>query len=62
MTFFIFNIYKLTGAETPVFLSLLPVDFNGPKGVLWAEKKPIDFENGSLIGTSLGMLKKKIFG
>jgi len=40
----------------------LPEDFNGPKGVLWAENKPIDYESGTLIGQGLGMLKKKIFG
>lgn len=27
------------GAETPIYLSLLPVDFDGPKGALWWENK-----------------------
>ena len=31
-------------------------------GVLWAEKKVIDYENGGQIVTHLSMLWKKIFG
>ena len=45
----IFIFYFFKGSETPIYLSLLPEDYNGPKGVLWAENKPINSENGSLI-------------
>lgn len=31
------------GAITPLFLALLPINANGPKGELWAEKKPVDW-------------------
>lgn len=31
------------GAETPIYLSLLPESWSGPKGVLWAEKKVVDW-------------------
>ena len=31
------------GAETPIFLALLPENFNGPKGDFWAEKKVFDW-------------------
>lgn len=31
------------GAETPIYLSLLSENWSGPKGVLWAEKKVVDW-------------------
>lgn len=31
------------GAETPIYLSLLPDNWTGPKGVLWAEKKVVEW-------------------
>ncbi|CAF0910227.1 unnamed protein product [Brachionus calyciflorus] len=31
------------GAETPVYLSLLPEKWTGPKGLLWAEKNVVDW-------------------
>jgi hypothetical protein len=41
---------------------MLPEDYKGPKGVLWAENKVVDFENGGQISSHLTMLWKKIFG
>ncbi|RMZ94625.1 carbonyl reductase [NADPH] 1-like [Brachionus plicatilis] len=31
------------GAETPIYLSLLAENWTGPKGLLWAEKKVVDW-------------------
>ena len=31
------------GAQTAIFLALLPAEFNGPKGAFWAEKKVVDW-------------------
>lgn len=31
------------GIDTIVYLALLPKDYNGPKGALWAEMKVIDW-------------------
>jgi carbonyl reductase 1 len=50
------------GAESSVYLALLPEDFKGQKGVLYAENVPISFENCGIIGTNMGLLWKKIFG
>lgn len=31
------------GAQTPLYLSLLPEDYDGPKGELWAEMKVVNW-------------------
>ena len=31
------------GAETPIYLALLPPNFDGPRGAFWAEKKPVEW-------------------
>jgi hypothetical protein len=46
------------GAETAVFLALLPVDFKGEKGKLWGELRVVNFEKGTLIGECFPMFKK----
>ena len=45
-----------------MFLSLLPPEYNGPRGAFWGENltKPIDVED-SMISSFLPMLKKKLF-
>jgi hypothetical protein len=46
------------GAETAIFLALLPADFKGEKGKLWAEMKLVNFENGSLFSEHISMVKR----
>lgn len=39
---------KLTteqGAETPLLLALLPPNYDGPKGVFWADKEVLEWAN-----------------
>ena len=42
-----------TGADTPVYLALLPEDYSGPKGEFWAERALVDWKEGSLLGEAL---------
>lgn len=58
---FNFEIKIKKGAHTPLFLSLLPENFDGPKGSFWAEESPIDWETGGIITSSLPMIKKYVF-
>lgn len=48
------------GAETAVWLALLPNNFRGKKGAMWAEKKYIDWENSPFICATFGMIMKAI--
>jgi hypothetical protein len=52
--------YFLLGAAMAIDLALLPADFQGGKGVLWAENKVVDYQNGSLIGVTMPMVKRFI--
>jgi hypothetical protein len=51
---------SFSGAETPVYLALLPADFKGARGALWGEKRVIDFERGTMLGEMLPTFKKLI--
>lgn len=33
------------GADTVVYLALLPPNIESPKGEFWAERKPVDWTN-----------------
>jgi hypothetical protein len=48
------------GAETAIYLALAPADFQGARGVLWAEKRVVNFEKGSMVREQIPMLKKYI--
>ena len=37
------NLTPEQGAETAIFLALLPAEFNGPKGAFWTVKKEVDW-------------------
>ena len=36
--------FKSKGAQTPIYLSLLPKEFEGLKGAFWAEMKVEDWK------------------
>jgi hypothetical protein len=55
-------LYK-KGAETPLYLALLPVDFKGPRGVFWAENQTLKWNGNIFIQALKGIpptLKKAL--
>lgn len=38
------------GADTAIYLAMLPVDVTGPKGEFWAERKAVDWFDPNYTG------------
>jgi hypothetical protein len=52
------------GAETPLYLALLPIDFKGPRGAFWAENQTLKWNGNILVQALKGIpptLKKTLF-